>query len=110
MFAGVATGVRNDADAATHTLIRTGRAEMSSWLAADTATGIITSAVAVLLISWPNATVTMNSAISSTVGPASPTASTRMSAICCAAPESVMAVESGINPATSSTVVHEMPR
>ncbi len=76
MFAGVATGVRKATAAATHRLISTGRADTSSWSAAETAIGIITSAVAVLLMSWPKTTVITNSATSSTSGPASPTAST----------------------------------
>ena len=68
MFTGVATGVRNATAAPTHRLIRTGRAEMSSWSAAATAIGIITSAVAVLLISCPKMTVITNSPASRAVG------------------------------------------
>ena len=49
-FAGVATGVRKATAAPTHKLMSTGRAEMSSCWEADTAIGIMTSAVAVLLI------------------------------------------------------------
>ena len=65
MFAGVATGVRNDAAAAMHTVMSTGRGETSSWAAADTAIGITISAVAVLLIICPNATVTATSTVAS---------------------------------------------
>jgi hypothetical protein len=49
-FPGVATGVRNEEAAATVMLISTGRAEMPSSVAAATAMGITTKAVAVLLI------------------------------------------------------------
>jgi len=50
-FTGVATGVRNDAAAATQTLINTGRGEMPTSIAAATAIGMMISAVAVLLMS-----------------------------------------------------------
>ena len=50
-FAGVATGVRNDAAAATVSDIRTGRGDTWTSAAADSATGIMISAVAMLLIS-----------------------------------------------------------
>ena len=51
----MATGVRNEAAAATVTHISTGLAETSMSAAAETATGITISAVAMLLISWPSA-------------------------------------------------------
>jgi hypothetical protein len=51
MLAGVETGVRKATAAATHRLMRTGRADTSSCSAAETATGIMMRAVAVLLIS-----------------------------------------------------------
>jgi hypothetical protein len=56
-FTGVATGVRNEATAATATHISTGRADTPSSDAADRAMGMTMIAVAVLLISWPKATV-----------------------------------------------------
>src|SRR5262245_41203722 len=49
-FTGVATGVRNAAAAATVTVISSGRAETPSVAAAETAIGLTTSAVAMLLI------------------------------------------------------------
>ena len=50
-FAGVATGVRNEAADATHTAIRTGFGETASSVAAVAAIGITINAVAMLLIS-----------------------------------------------------------
>ena len=70
MLAGVATGVRNAAAAATHTHMSAGLGETPSCAAADTAIGIIMSAVAALLMSWLNNTVTTNRAASSMTGPA----------------------------------------
>ena len=63
-----------------------------------------------LLISWPNTAVTTKSPASSAYGPRPPTTPMSASAIRSAAPVWVIAVESGIIPATSTTVVHEMPR
>src|SRR6185295_19386828 len=50
---------------ATHTVMSTGRGDTPSCAAAETAIGITISAVAVLLIICPNATVSANSATSS---------------------------------------------
>src|SRR5262245_29731154 len=101
MFAGVATGVRSAADATTLTDINTGRDETPSSDAAARAIGITTRIVAVLLISCPSTAVSTNSAISNGYGPASPTMVTRPSASLLAAPLTVIAVDSGIIPATS---------
>ena len=110
MLAGVAIGVKNAAAEATQRLIRTGRAERSSWAAADTAIGIMIRAVAVLLISWPKMTVTMNMATSRAYGPASATAPTITPATRSPAPELLIAVDIGSIPATSSTVVQGIRR
>ena len=67
------------------------------------------NAVAVLLISWPSTAVSTKRPSSSTCGPASPTTRTSPSASFSAAPDDVIAVESGIIPPTRITVVHETP-
>ena len=74
------------------------------------AIGITIRAVAMLLISCPKTAVTRNSPASSAYGPNGPTIATSWSAISPAAPVWVIAVDSGIMPATRTTVVHEMPR
>ena len=74
---GSPPGVRKDAAAETATAIRTGSAETSISAAADSATGITISAVAMLEISWPSAAVSRNRPSRSACGPASPTTSTR---------------------------------
>src|SRR6188508_2685870 len=108
MLTGVATGVRNDAAAATVTLIRTGWGEMPSSMAAAAAMGMTMSAVAMLLMSWPSVAVMRNRPASSATGPNGPTTDTRVSATRSAAPVWVIAVDSGIIPATRTTVVHEI--
>src|SRR5688572_9543514 len=110
MLAGVAMGVKKAAAEATQRLISTGRAERSSWAAADTAIGIMIKAVAVLLISWPKITVTTNRAASRAYGPASATAPTITPNTSSPAPELLIAVDIGSMPAISSTVVHGMRR
>ena len=100
------TPLRGDA-----TPIRSGFAETSSSAAAEIATGITISAVAVLLISWPSTRVRRTSPSRSACGPASPTPSTSASASCSAAPVSTIAVDRGIIPATRITVlVQAIPR
>src|SRR4051794_36330852 len=95
-LAGVATGVRNAAAAATATAISTGLTDTSMSAAAETAIGMTISAVATLLISCPNAIVSPTSPARSAYGPAPPTTSTSRSASCSAAPLAIIAVESGI--------------
>ena len=68
------------------------------------------SAVAMLLMSWPSAAVIRKSPASSAYGPALRTAPTRASATWSAAPVWVIAVDSGIIPATSTTVVQLIAR
>ena len=63
-----------------------------------------------LLMSCPKTAVTRNSPASSAYGPSGADDATSASAIRSAAPVWVIAVDSGIIPATSTTVVHEMPR
>src|SRR3954447_3845889 len=92
---GVAIGVRNEAAAATATLIITGLGDTPMLVAAAIPIGITISAVAVLLMSCPRIAVSRNSPASSAVGPASPTRWTRPSAIIFAAPVCSMAVDSG---------------
>ena len=91
-------------------LISTGRGETPMPAAAATATGIMIRAVAVLLISWPMIAVTTNRPASSASGPASPTSLTSQSASMSAAPDSTIAVESGIIAPTRITVVQSMAR
>ena len=68
------------------------------------------SAVAMLLMSWPITAVMRNRPASRAYGPALRTTPTSVSATRSAAPVAVMAVESGIIPATSTTVVQLMAR
>src|SRR5262245_31072996 len=110
MLAGVATGVRNDAAQATQRLTSTGLAETCSCAAADTAMGIMISAVAVLLTSWPNTIVSRTIAVSSAYGPAAPTACTIRWPTASPAPDTRIAVDRGMIPPTSTTVVHDTPR
>ena len=60
MFAGVATGVRNEAAAATLISMRNGRADSPKSSAEATAMGTMISAVAVLLTNWPMIAVITN--------------------------------------------------
>ncbi len=78
--------------------------------AAAMATGIMISAVAVFEISWPITAVTTNRPASSANGPASPTTWISQSASMSAAPETVIAVDSGIIAPTRITVVHSIER
>ena len=110
MLPGVATGVRNAAADITLTAISSGLPETPNAAAADSAIGITTSAVAVLLINWPSTAVIRISPMSSGYGPASPTTSTSPSAINCAAPVDCSALDSGMMPPSSTTVVHEIAR
>ena len=72
--------------------------------------GIIISAVAALLISWLNTTVTTKRAASNMIGPFPAVAPTMALATSSLAPEVRMAWDSGIMPAISSTVVHSIRR
>ena len=74
------------------------------------ATLLVGLPVAVFEINWPNTTESTNRAISSMVGPESPTMPTSWEAIISPAPDFVMAVDIGIIPAISSTVVQEIAR
>ena len=69
----MATGVRNEAAAATVTAIKAGRTDTPMSTAAERAIGITISAVAVLLINWPSVAVSTKSPMSSAYGPALPT-------------------------------------
>ena len=109
-FTGVATGVRNDAAAATATVISNGRAETPSSAAAETAIGITISAVAELLMIWPSTAVSTNRPSSSACGPAPPTTSTSSAASCSAAPVVCIAVDSGIIAPIRTTVVQATAR
>src|SRR5262245_52072707 len=109
-LAGVDTGVSRAAAHDTDTARSTGLAATPRSAAADRAMGITISAVAVLLIMAPNPTQITNTPSRSAHGPAPPTMSTRRLATLSAAPLTCMAVETGIIPATSTTVVHETPR
>ena len=71
--------------------------------------GITINAVAVFEINWPRTAVSRKIPTRSAYPPASPIASTSQSASFPAAPEDVIAVESGIIPPTRITVVHEIP-
>ena len=64
--------MRNAAAADTVTAIRTGSAATPMSVAADKATGITISAVAMFEISWPSTAVSTNSPSSNAYGPASP--------------------------------------
>src|SRR5262245_45732604 len=108
MLAGVAIGVRKEAAAATVTPISSGRTETWVSAAAEMATGMMISAVAVLLINCPTTTVNTNSPMSRAYGPLSPTALTSAMAILPAAPVFSIAVESGIIPPISTIVVQEI--
>ena len=106
----MAIGVRKAAAAATVSDIITGRTEMPRSPAALIAIGIMMSAVAVFEISWPKTAVITKSPSKRAYGPASPTTSTRISAMSSAAPDCWTATDTGIIPATSTTVVHEIDR
>ena len=68
------------------------------------------STVAVLLMSWPSTIVSTQTASSARCGEAEPTRSRSRHAMASAVPVETKAVDSGIMPATSTTVVHETAR
>ena len=68
------------------------------------------STVAVLLMSWPSTMVSTQTASRARCGDADPTRSSSRPAMTSAVPVVTNAVDSGIIPATSTTVVHETER
>ena len=110
MFAGVATGVSSAAEATTFNDISTGRAETSSSAAADTAIGMTTRIGGRVADELAEHGGQDEQRDQQRVGAGVPTMSTSRSASLSAAPLAVIAVDSGIIPATSTTVVHEMAR
>ena len=106
----MATGVRSAAADTTATAMRNGSGDTCSSAATEMAIGRMMSAVAVLLISWPKTRATRQRAPRTTIGPESPTMPMSPVAIISAVPVWVIAVDIGIMPATSSSVVQEMER
>ena len=86
-----------------------GTYDTPSCSAAEMPIGIMTRAVAVLLISCPSTAVMTNIPASNAYGPASPTRVTSASASMPAAPLLCMAADSDNMPPTRITVVHEIP-
>ena len=68
------------------------------------------STVAVLLMSWLSTSVSTHSTASATYAPESPITESSQPAMRSAVPVTVNAVDSGIMPAISTTVVHEIER
>ena len=91
-------------------LISTGIGEIPMEVAAATPTGMMISAVAVLLINWPSTAVSTKIPASRIIGLPPAAMATSPSAINCAAPVCTMAVESGIIAATRITVVQSTAR
>ena len=83
---GVETGVRNEADVATDNVISTGTGETPNASADSAAIGIRIRQVAVFEITTPSKTPSAKTPASRTRGEPSPTTSTSVSAISCAAP------------------------
>ena len=87
--------------------IMNGSGEAATSAATTAAMGTMISTVAVLLISWPSSMVSTHTASSANRGEADPTRSSSRFAMASAVPVDTKAVDSGIIPPTSTTVVHE---